>query len=483
MKTSKLNLLAFLAVTLFFGSLQLYAQQDINTQQKSNKIIIIKKYIDENGVETIERIVKESDGENDINTLFDSDELGEDIRDLDIDINELDDQIRINIQSGDEDGQPTIFKWNGKGDLPDNIQEELNQKGMSFNFNFDDDDDNDDERRSYRNFKSCNTKKKAFLGVVSHSSSDGLYIDEVVRGSAAEAAGIEEDDVITAIDGEEITSPHDLKGVLRNLQTGDVIMINYDRDGQSNQVSTTLKPRRSGRSSHSYNFSRSNSRNSCKPFIGVYLETGYDDDGVEVTDIIDATPAEKAGLLEGDIIKAIDGVDVKTHMQIRRQRDTHGAGDEFTITYERDGIVRKVDAQFLACDDKKDKVIILKKKQETEKQETEISPTPEPNLNTSPSLKQVKQENNTLRLKELQTFPNPTAGKLSLQFKAEAIPTVLRITDIMGREVFKQDLNNFDGTYNEELNLNEFASPGTLFINIIQKDKIFTEKIILSSPY
>ena len=482
MKTFKLNLFAFLAVSMLFGSLQLYAQQEVETQQKSNKIIIIKKYIDENGVETIERIVKESDGENDMNDLFDINELGENFNNLDIDINELNDQIRINIQTDDEDGKPSIFKWNGKGELPDDIQQELNQNGMSFNFDFDDDDNNG--RRRSRHFRNSNAKKKAFLGVVSHSSPEGLRIDEVVRGSAAEAAGIEEGDVITAIDGEEVTSPHDLKAVLRNLQTDDVIMLDYNRDGQSNQVSTTLKARRKrGHSSHSYNFARTHRQNACKPFIGVFLQTGHNDDGVAVTDIVDNTPAEKAGLIDGDIIKAIDDVVVKTHMQIRRQRDTHDAGDQFTITYERDGIVRKVDAQFPECEEKKDNIIILEKQETIEQQEAEISPTPEPNMNTSPSLKQVKQETNTLRLKELQTFPNPTAGKLSLQFKADAVPTILRITDIMGREVFKQSLNNFDGAYNDELNLTEFASPGTLFINIIQDDKIFTEKIILSSPY
>ena len=49
----------------------------------------------------------------------------------------------------------------------------------------------------------------------------GIYVNVVEEGSAAEAAGLKEADIITAMDGIEVSSVSDLKGILRDHTAGD----------------------------------------------------------------------------------------------------------------------------------------------------------------------------------------------------------------------------------------------------------------------
>lgn len=59
--------------------------------------------------------------------------------------------------------------------------------------------------------------------------------------------------------------------------------------------------------------------------------------GVYVTDVSDGSAAEKAGLQSGDIITAVDGVDVETAEELNAKKNTHTAGDKIEVTYMRNG--------------------------------------------------------------------------------------------------------------------------------------------------
>lgn len=59
--------------------------------------------------------------------------------------------------------------------------------------------------------------------------------------------------------------------------------------------------------------------------------------GIYITDISENSAAEKAGLQSGDIITAIDGLQVETAEELNVQKNTHSAGDSIEITYIRNG--------------------------------------------------------------------------------------------------------------------------------------------------
>ncbi|WP_207453374.1 S1C family serine protease [Herbiconiux sp. SYSU D00978] len=68
----------------------------------------------------------------------------------------------------------------------------------------------------------------------------GVYIAEVVRGGAAEAAGLEEGDIVTSFNGKPVGEPSDLTAYVRELAGGADATLTYVRDGQEFEVDVTL---------------------------------------------------------------------------------------------------------------------------------------------------------------------------------------------------------------------------------------------------
>ncbi|MFY9384145.1 MAG: trypsin-like peptidase domain-containing protein [Dethiobacteria bacterium] len=70
----------------------------------------------------------------------------------------------------------------------------------------------------------------------------GVLITDVVAGSAAARAGLQKNDIITAIDGSEVISMSALKKILKQHQAGDEITITYYhyQDGQSRTIKLVL---------------------------------------------------------------------------------------------------------------------------------------------------------------------------------------------------------------------------------------------------
>jgi serine protease Do len=68
----------------------------------------------------------------------------------------------------------------------------------------------------------------------------GALITEVTPGSAAEKAGLQNEDIITAVNGKPITDPHALRLTVGGMNPGDKVAVTYLRDGQSRTAQVTL---------------------------------------------------------------------------------------------------------------------------------------------------------------------------------------------------------------------------------------------------
>jgi putative serine protease PepD len=95
------------------------------------------------------------------------------------------------------------------------------------------------------------TVRHAYLGVATASATegvDGATVAEVVQGSPAAKAGLEEGDVITELDGERITDTEDLIAAIAAAQPGDTVKLEIERDSKSTEISVKLgtQPAESG---------------------------------------------------------------------------------------------------------------------------------------------------------------------------------------------------------------------------------------------
>jgi membrane-associated protease RseP (regulator of RpoE activity) len=85
----------------------------------------------------------------------------------------------------------------------------------------------------------------AFLGVVVESSTDpdGAEIVRVAPSSPADEAGLENGDVITEVDGDEVDDAPALTERIRESEPGDTVTVDYERDGESESVDVRLDER------------------------------------------------------------------------------------------------------------------------------------------------------------------------------------------------------------------------------------------------
>ena len=547
-----LNLKSVLLAILLgvgFGTI-LHAQQELNTKEPTKKIIIIKKSVDEDGNQIIEKIVKEGDdiesidiegveGESDVsiqiigegdgeNTFhFFSDEkvielnelediqidIEEDL-DLDIDIDEDNDFKHYKFRVQKDGEEPEIIEWRGSGEMPAEIKEKMEK----MKFKLAETDGLSQEQRDFMyGYSRGHRGNGAFLGVVlndrievengveveGESRPQGAYISDVRSESAAEKAGLQAGDIITDIDGEPVASFSDLTSIISKHQPEDKVSIAYLRDGKVQTTDAVLGTReRKAAKMGVWHDDKDYfvTREFPCLLIGIYTETVKSVEGsrgVKVTSIIEDTPAEVIDMQAGDVILALDGVEIHDHEQLTTERDKHSPGDKVSIVYLRDGQEVADEITFRQCDqDKKEyvvrrgpnskrdvkknkRIIIIKKKKKDKDAKTDESsgagieeaPVAEPRL--------APKESKELSLNAFRAFPNPTNGMINVRFEGEAVPTILKVTDVAGRELYREDLEGFPGWYSNRVDLND-AVPGTLLLTVQQGDAVFTEKIVLT---
>lgn len=72
-------------------------------------------------------------------------------------------------------------------------------------------------------------------------TNEGIYIAKVVEDGAADDAGLEEGDVITAVDGQKVTKMAELQEILATKRPGDKVNISYLHKKSKKNVSVILK--------------------------------------------------------------------------------------------------------------------------------------------------------------------------------------------------------------------------------------------------
>lgn len=80
----------------------------------------------------------------------------------------------------------------------------------------------------------------AFLGVGTQNATGGVEVLTVGANTPASRAGLEQGDVITAIDNTSVTTTTALRAAVQSHQSGDTVTVHYTRDGQAGTVKVIL---------------------------------------------------------------------------------------------------------------------------------------------------------------------------------------------------------------------------------------------------
>ena len=95
-------------------------------------------------------------------------------------------------------------------------------------------------KRAVLGISMSNVDKK-FADEMKLSAVSGVYINEVLKGSAADKAGLQKNDVIVAIDGQKITDASSVQARVSSYHPGDKAAITYIRDGKQQEAQVVFQ--------------------------------------------------------------------------------------------------------------------------------------------------------------------------------------------------------------------------------------------------
>ena len=240
------------------------------------------------------------------------------------------DSITVNGKPLSEyhDGEVSIMKRDYRNRSSDNFLYAPGNEAMDFDVF-----KNDDE----------NAAPHAFLGVVTDKSDEGAKINEVVKGSAAEKAGLVNGDIITSLGDKNITSPEDLMDAVKSHKTGDEVKVYYLRDKKKKDIKVKLGETKGNKKTFIYknfnpgngnndfnfkmapmpkmnnNFFKFKYNNDSKPRLGLKIEDTENNNGVKIINVEEGSPADKAGLKKDDIITSFNGEKVSNVEELMDQ--------------------------------------------------------------------------------------------------------------------------------------------------------------------
>ena len=156
----------------------------------------------------------------------------------------------------------------------------------------------------------------------------GVVVSSVQKGSAAERAGVERGDVITAINGNPVSDANELRNLVAGTQPGAEVTLTILRDGREQQLKVAL-----GELSESSSTERNENEGEGEeqseggklginvtpltPELARRMRLPEDRQGLVITGVDSSGPAADAGLQQGDLIEQANRQTVKSIEDLR----------------------------------------------------------------------------------------------------------------------------------------------------------------------
>lgn len=246
--------------------------------------------------------------------------------------------------------------------------------------------------KAQREFAKVNKElyHKPFLGVTTEKTTGGAKIVEVLKGSAAEKAGLKNEDIITKIGDEQVTDGEVLANIIAGKKPKDEIKIYYKREGKKKDVKVMLGQKAESMNMN-FKFKHPNAmvrsfkapRMQINPMpdgenlndmlkdnlkmdgninfgrdedlfvdgfprrkkLGLKIQDTEEGGTVKIIEVEDSSAAEKAGLKKDDIITEINGQKINNTDDAREQLQEVAEKSAYTIKAKRNGTEMSFDVK------------------------------------------------------------------------------------------------------------------------------------------
>ena len=221
---------------------------------------------------------------------------------------------------------------------------------------------------------------RPFLGVTTEKATGGAKVVEIAKGSAAEKAGLQKDDIITKVGDKQVTDAESLANIISSKKPKEEIKLSYLRQNKKKDAKIILGERKENRSM-SYSFKQPDIM--VRPFknptpqitpmpdgnmmydnfnsdnftfgpmeemenfkggfprqkrLGLKIQDTEEGGNVKVIAVEDSSAAQKAGLKEGDIITEINGQKISNTDEAREQLQEVAEKSSYGIKAKRNGV-------------------------------------------------------------------------------------------------------------------------------------------------
>ncbi|NLX97362.1 MAG: PDZ domain-containing protein [Rhodopirellula sp.] len=208
----------------------------------------------------------------------------------------------------------------------------------------------------------------AVLGIilVEPRGEDHAMVLRVAKDGPAEKAGLQPGDLIVSVDGQDVATAEAIDKVVGEKKPGQKLRIAVLRQGEKKNLIATLASRKqllaelreSGEATEeeTAQSAKKRERERCpqerrpqSAWLGILLEPS-DEQGAQIADVVPDSPAEKAGLQNGDLIRRIAGQGVDSPADAGDAVRNKKPGEKVTIVVRR-GDQEKTFTATLASED------------------------------------------------------------------------------------------------------------------------------------
>lgn len=354
-----------------------------------------------------------------------------------------------------------------------------------------------------------------FIESYENDGSTGALVNGLVANSAAENAGLKENDVILMIDKNTIKDEKHLREVIGDYKVGDKVEVTYLRDGSEATKTVELgESKEEGFHMNSFHFDFDDAdfdeqMEKLKEMnfdVDFDMDFEFDEDaaflgvtpgekvetGVSLGKVIGGSSAERMGLKSGDVITRLDGEPVNSFDDLAEVIKGKKAGDDIKVEYQRDGRSNKINGELGKRDGNvvqrrifrsgsdcvgggsgpwsphvvKEVNVVIELKDATKEDEALLADPADVDFSKS------------LAVNKIEFAPNPSDGQFNLTFDLpKKQDTRVMVFNQSGQKVYEEIMSNFSGSYRNQIDISAQPS-GVYFFIIAQQDKQFTRKIV-----